>query len=75
MIWGKTNQDLQKAREKKLAHKKEISGIWRVCFAWSPVYLTNGQMLWLQMYEQKIDYSWSNRGYEYQIVKNRETLK
>ena len=75
MVWGKTNQEREKAREKKLARKKERSGKWVVRFAWSPVLLTNGQTLWLQSFEQKIDYSWGNSGQEYQIVKNRETLK
>ena len=75
MVWGKTNQELQKACEKKLAHKKEISGIWVVRFALFPVWLTNGQTLWLQSYEQMIDYSWGNSGQEYQIKTKRETLK
>ncbi len=75
MVWGKTNQEVEKAREKMLACKKEISGKWIVHFALFPVWLVNGQTLWLQMYEQKIDYSWGISGREYQIVEKRETLK
>lgn len=75
MIWGKTEQEIRKARDKELEYKKRISGKWIIHFAWSPVWLINGQMLWLEKFERCIKYSWSNSGHEYQVVTARKVIK
>lgn len=74
MIWGKTYAQRRHAAAVAKADKKQSSGKWRQHYAWFPVWLDNGRTLWLDWYERRIDYSWSNSGKEYTITMQRACL-
>ena len=74
MIWGKTNAQRRATAAAAIAKKKQSSRAWRKCFALIPVRLNDGRLLWLDWYERRIDYSWSNSGKEYTSITQRACL-
>ncbi len=74
MIWGKTNVQRQFVAATAIAIKKKLSGKWLKHFAWFPVWLDDGRMLWLEWCDRMISYSWSNSGYEYTVIKYKTII-
>ncbi len=74
MIWGRTNAQIVIDEKKEKENKKEKSGKWLKYFAYSPIRLHDGRMLWLQWYNRQEVYEWSNSGHEYCVVTNREKI-
>ena len=69
MILGKTSEQVREDHQRKKDRKKRVSGKWLRKFAWWPVWLTDGRILFLGWVECQETYTWSNDGHEYYVVK------